>query len=75
MKKAIDAFTKEKPDAMIRVVSFEEGTGSNSNALKATFRIQYAKKDDGYVESDNHPFYVTVFDLGCGSCDCTVKVF
>ena len=74
MKKAIDAFSKEKPDAMIRLVSFEEGTGQDAKALKATFRIQYTKKDDGYVESDTHPFYVTVFDLGCGSCECSVRV-
>jgi len=74
MKKAIDAFMKNKKDCAIRSVSFMEGTGQDAKALKASFRVEYTKLDgSGYKESDEHPFVVTVFDLGCGSYDVYLR--
>ena len=63
MQKAIEVFSKEKPDAMIRTVSFVDGTGDQM-IYKATFHIEYCKKNEGYSESDTHPLYVTVRDDG-----------
>lgn len=75
MKKAIDVFIKEKKDCAIRCVSFVDGTGRDAKMLKATFRVEYTKLDgSGYKESDEHPFCVTVFDLGCGSYDTYLRI-
>lgn len=74
MKKAIDAFIKKKKDCAIRCVSFVDGTGKGVKVTKATFRVEYTKLDgSGYKESDEHPFVVTVFDLGCGSYDVYLR--
>ena len=75
MKKAIDVFIKEKKDCAIRCVSFVDGTGRDAKILKATFRVEYTKLDgSGYKESDEHPFFVTVFYLGCGSFDTYLRI-